>query len=184
MKKDVSIPLSCRCGMVSGQLLHIDPNDDTHVVCHCRSCRRAMELAGLSVEASGGVRLYQTTPDKIAITTGAEHLVPKQFTEKGGIFRWHAACCNTPMFNTMKSPTFFFAGVLTCNLADTAPLGPVLVEGFIAGEDGKQRHKNLSTMMWRFLKRAARARLSGHHRENWFFGPDGKPVAKPEFLNE
>lgn len=126
-----------------------------------------------------GVDLYQTAPDHINVQTGKALLVPKQFTEKGGVYRWHASCCNTPMFNTMKSPAFFFAGVLTINLTDKAPLGPVVVEAFVAGEDGKQRHKNLPTMLWRFMKREARARLTGRNRKNWFFGRDGKPVATP-----
>lgn len=182
-RSDASLAFSCRCGAVSGELMLINPDEDTHVVCHCKSCRLAMELAGLDEKASQGVDLYQTAPDRIEIKTGMKHLVPKQFSEKGGIYRWHAACCNTPMFNSMKSPAFFFAGVLTCNLTDTTPLGPVLVEGFVPSEDGTRRHNKLPTMIWRFLKRDARARLSGRHRKNWFFDPDGTPVAKPELIS-
>ena len=179
-----ALPFACRCGKVTGHLTHVDPHDGTHAVCHCKSCRRAMELAGLEEDAVGGVDIYQTAPDRIEVETGAEHLVPKQFSESKGIYRWHAACCGTPMFTTTKTPAFFFAGFLTRNLADTAPLGPVIMEGFIPGENGKQRHKNLATLMWRLLKRAARARLSGRYRNNPFFTADGNPVAQPQPLGE
>jgi len=179
-----TIPFACRCGAVTGQLTHVDPHDGTHAVCHCKSCRRAMEIAGLEEDAVGGVDIYQTAADRVEVEYGAEHLVPMQFSPDKGIYRWHAACCDTPMFNTMKTPAFFFAGVLTRNLADITPLGPVVMEGYVPDANGKQRHKNLKTLVWRLFKRAARARLSGRYRNHPFFAADRKPVAEPQLLGE
>ena len=75
-----TLPFACRCGTVTGRLTHIDPATGTHALCHCKSCRRAMVIAGLEEDAVGGVGVYQTTPDHIEIETAAEHLVPREFS--------------------------------------------------------------------------------------------------------
>ena len=172
---------SCRCGTVTGTLSDIDPAEGTHVVCHCNACRRSLELVGLDAEAADGVDLFQTTPDRIRIETGLDRLEPRRLSPKG-ILRWHATCCDTPMFNTMAGPGMPFVGVLVRNLADPAQLGPVIAHGFVAGSDGKQHHQNGAAVIWRLLKRSALARLSGRGRRNPFFSDDGKPIAEPVLL--
>jgi hypothetical protein len=182
VNKPASIQFACRCGEVTGTLNGVDPDEGTHVVCHCNSCRRAMEKSGLADEAQDGVALFQTTPDRIRIATGMGRLAPRQLSPKG-LLRWQATCCNTPMFNTLSGPAIPFAGVLVRNLDSAAPLGPVIAHGFIDKGNGKQGHENGPTVIWRFLKRAALARLTGKARQNPFFGSDSKPVAKPQLFD-
>ena len=182
MKQKSSIPFSCRCGEVTGALHRVDPAEGTHVVCHCNSCRSAMEKAGLGEEAQDGVALFQTTPDHIEIATGIARLAPRRFSPKG-LLRWHATCCNTPMFNTLPGPAIPFAGVLVRNLEGTAALGPVIAHGFVDKGNGKQGHENGATVIWRVIKRAALARLTGKARSNPFVERDGQPTAQPQLFD-
>jgi hypothetical protein len=175
MTGGADIPFSCRCGGLSGHLLNARPGEGTHLLCHCADCARAQALYD---DASGPVAIFQTTPDRIKIETGKEHLALMQLSPNG-LFRWTAACCDTQMFNTLKSPRIPFAGIVVARLADAAPLGPVLGEGFVPGPDGKTRHRHITRMIWRFLKRSAAARFSGRWRDTPFFDADGRPVAKP-----
>lgn len=179
MAAGADITFACRCGAVSGTLHDVRPAEGTHVVCHCQSCARAMTLSGLGHEASSGVDLWQTTPDRIEITTGIDQLTPVRLSPKG-LFRWTAQCCDTPMFNTFPGPGIPFAGVLTRILSDSAPLGPVIAHGFITGPNGKQRHQNGSRVIWRMLKRTAAAKLGGKGRQTPFFTADGTPIAPPQ----
>lgn len=179
MTAGADIPFACRCGAVSGTLHDVRPHEGTHVVCHCASCARAMQLSGLGDEAGGGVDLWQTTPDRIEITTGADRLIPVRLSPKG-LFRWTAKCCDTPMVNTFGTPALPFAGLLTRNLSDPAPLGPVIAHGFVTGPNGKQRHQNGGRVIWRMLKRTAAAKLSGRAKQTPFFNADGSPTTAPE----
>lgn len=178
MTAGADIPFACRCGAVTGTLRDVRPREGSHVVCHCNACARALALSGLADEAANGVDLWQTTPDRIEIATGQDHLLPVRLSPKG-VFRWTAQCCDTPMVNTFARPRIPFAGVLTRNLSDPAPLGPVIAHGFVAGPDGKQRHQNGGRVIWRMLKRTAAAKLSGRGRKNPFFDADGTPIAAP-----
>lgn len=178
MTKGADIHFACRCGTVTGTLRDVRPAEGTHLVCHCKSCARALALSGLAEDATDGVDLWQTTPDRIDIATGIDQLVPVRLSPKG-IFRWTAQCCNTPMFNTLATPGIPFTGVLTRNLTDLAPLGPVIAHGFLAGPDGKQRHQNGNRVIWRMLKRTVAAKLSGRARQTPFFTSEGDPIGAP-----
>ncbi|WP_306045596.1 DUF6151 family protein [Nioella sp. MMSF_3534] len=178
MTAGADIPFACRCGTVTGILHDVRPQEGTHVVCHCNSCARAMRLSGLGDSAAGGVDLWQTTPDRIEIATGADRLIPVQLSPKG-LFRWTAQCCDTPMINTFGSPALPFAGILTGNLSDPAPLGPVIAHGFVTGPNGKQRHQNGGRVIWRFVKRTVAAKLGRRGRQTPFFNADGSPINAP-----
>ncbi len=178
MTAGADIPFACRCGTVAGVLHGVRPREGTHVVCHCNSCRRAMDLSGLGSEAAEGVDLFQTTPDRVDITAGADQLEPMQLSPKG-LFRWTTRCCGTPIANTFGGPGLPFAGMLVRNLSRPGALGPVIAHGFVTGADGKQRHQNGATVIWRFLKRTLAARLSGRWRQTPFFDRDGQPIAPP-----
>jgi len=179
MAAGADIRFSCRCGKLSGALSGVRASEGTHVVCHCDYCRRANAAFGIPGTREAGVDLWQTTPDRIRIETGAEAMALMRLSSRG-VFRWYAACCGTPMFNTMAGPRLPFVGVLVDRLDDPAPLGPVVAQGFVEGPDGKSRHVHGGRVVWRFLRRTARARLNGSWRKTPFFTmPDGTPVAPP-----
>lgn len=178
-RSGTDIAFACRCGTLSGVLKYANPDIGTHARCHCASCRRALDLYGIPGTREEGVGIFQTTPDRLRIVTGADQLGLMQLSPKG-LFRWYAKCCDTPMFNTQRSAKVPFVGIYTSRLADTGPLGPVIVEGFMETDSGKSRHVGLSRMMWRFSKRVMKARVSGRWRQTPFFDADGAPVATPE----
>jgi len=123
------------------------------------------------------VAIFQTTSDRIRIETGQDELALMQLSPNG-LFRWYAACCDTQMFNTLRSPRSGFAGIFVARLAEPGPLGPVIGEGSVPGTGSKTRHRNITRIIWRFLKRSLAARLSGRWRQTPFFDADGVPVAK------
>jgi hypothetical protein len=143
------VGFSCRCGGIAGRLTHVDPDKGTHVRCHCADCRRANAHFGIPGTREDGVGLWQTTPDKVKIDEGAVNLRLMRLSPRG-LLRWYAGCCDTPLFNTMATPKVPFVGVLTDRLADTAPLGPVIAEGFVEGPDGKSRHVHGGRVIRRF----------------------------------
>ena len=135
-----------------------------------------MEVYDIPGSRKEGVGIFQTTPDRIKIKAGAAHLALMQLTPNG-LFRWYARCCDTPMFNTQKSPKLPFTGVLTHCLEATTALGPAWGEGYIEGPDSKERHQRIGRMIFRFGKRALYARISGRWKDTPFFNEDGTPVA-------
>lgn len=177
MATGTDIGFACRCGCLTGRLTNARPEEGSHLICHCADCARARAL--YDDPASGPVAIFQTTADRIRIDTGQDHLALMQLSPNG-LFRWIADCCDTQMFNTLKSPRTGFAGIVVARLSDPAPLGPVIGAGFVPGPDGKTRHHHLGRTIWRFLKRSAAARLSGRWHQSPFFDAEGRPVAKAQ----
>jgi hypothetical protein len=175
-----SVGFSCRCGKIHGRLTDIDPDRGTHVRCHCDDCRRANAHFGIPGSRAEGVCIWQTTPDKVKIDEGAVHMRLMRLSSKG-VLRWYAGCCDTPLFNTMATPKLPFVGVLTDRLDDTAPLGPIIAEGFVEGDDGTSRHVHGGRVIRRFISRTAGARLSGRWKDNPFFDiGTGGPIREAE----
>jgi hypothetical protein len=175
-----TVRFSCRCGKIGGRLTGIDPDIGTHVRCHCDDCRRANAHFGIPGTREEGVGLWQTTPDRVKIDEGAVHLRLMRLTGKG-VLRWYAGCCDTPLFNTMGTPKVPFVGVLTDRLDDIAPLGPIVAEGFVEGDDGKSRHVGGGRVARGFVRRALGARLSGRWKDNPFFDTTtGQPIRAAE----
>lgn len=183
MAAGADIAFACRCGTVAGTLHGVRPSEGTRVTCHCNACARAMDLCGLGEEAAAGVDLWQTTPDRIEIASGADRLVPMRLSPKG-LLRWTARCCDTPMFNTFAGPGMPFVGMLTRTLAESAPLGPVIAHGFVTGPGGRQRHRHGHRVVWRLLKRTLAARLSGRWKHTPFFDATGRPIQPPQLVED
>lgn len=174
---------ACSCGALAGEIDPLSPSAGTHVECFCDSCRATNVYLGQPDPRPGGVDLFQITPDMIRITKGGENLAALQLTPKGPL-RWYAACCNAPLFNTLRTANLPFATLMVERLEDPARVGPVRVQSFVRGKDGKQTHKGAALMVWRLLTRMGAARLSGRWKETPFFDiGTGKPVAEPKLLS-
>ena len=163
------IPFACSCGTVQGVLVTMTPAGGTRADCSCNSCREAPLWLGQPSPIPA--RYFQTTPDRVRFTAGADHLAAFTWSQKT-LLRWYATCCNTPLFNTAASPKVPFASLYVDSAADPAALGPVVAHAFIDKGNGKQGHKGLGTFVWRMAKRAIPARLSGRWRNTPFFDPD------------
>ena len=62
---------TCNCGEVE---LEVTPEDGTRLICYCASCQRfARDFgAGDTLDPAGGADLYQTAPECVKITKGAD----------------------------------------------------------------------------------------------------------------
>lgn len=168
---------SCNCGEVE---LSVEPGDGTRLVCYCASCQRfANDFgAGDTLDPAGGADLYQTAPETVTITKGADKLSWVKFTSKGPN-RWFTTCCNTPMANSLGTRAIPFATVLSHNIDDKAPLGPVKARvnrkdaTAQITEDAGNAGKVIRAFMWRAL----RSRVSGRYKRNPFFDANGTLIA-------
>ncbi|MFZ5962149.1 DUF6151 family protein [Thalassococcus sp. BH17M4-6] len=182
------LTFACRCGALSGVLHDVTPNSGCHLVCYCRDCRAFARHMGRmdQLEPGGGSPLVQVLPARIEITSGSEHLACKRLSEKG-LHRWYAACCDTPLANTVGTSKVPLAGLWRPNFADLAPFGPVVTQGFVKSAHPRgaapARDKGLLRMLGGLLKRGAAAYLNGTARKSPFFDANGKPVVTPTVLS-
>lgn len=128
--------------------------------------------------------MFQTSPDTIQFSSGAEHLAILRLSPKGPL-RWYAACCNTPMFNTLSRPGLAFVTVLLSNTDDPAVFGPVAAESFVPQAGGAPKHKNGGRMVMGIMSRLAAARLSGRWKKTPFFDiATGEPRAPIHLIDK
>lgn len=163
-----ALPFACRCGCLKGTLSITTPHAGNHVRCFCASCRAAMIYTGAPDPKDGGVVLYQTTPDRIRLTHGADQLAVYSFTPTK-LLRWQAACCGTALGTTLPSPRFALFAIMTNLLTDPAPLGPERMQAFVPQADGSSKHSSVLRLYGGTIWRAAVARMTGRWRQTPFF---------------
>ena len=174
---------SCTCGRLAGTIDDLSPSGGTHIECFCDSCRAFQVHLGHGDPRPNGVHLFQTSPDAVHFTRGAENLAVLKLTPKGPL-RWYAACCNAPLFITLRKPGLPFATLVVDRLADPTQVGKVRMTAFKRGKDGQQHHKGAGGMALRLFQRMAAARLSGRWKQTPFFDiATGEPVAEPRVLS-
>lgn len=172
-----SAGFSCTCGHVQGHIAPASPKIGTHIVCFCADCRAAQLYLSQPDPAPRGVALFQTTPDTVHFTQGHEALGLLRLSRKG-LLRWHATCCNAPLFNTLASPKLAFAALHVARLSDPSVIGPVRVRSFVPQPGKPPRHQGAAGMVVQLAIRMGAARLSGRWRQNPFFdSTTGQPVA-------
>ncbi|MGJ8679542.1 DUF6151 family protein [Paraglaciecola sp.] len=132
-----TVNLKCYCGSLKGTL-EVVPKSFFHVHCLCCDCQKFAAHLGNQeriLDEHGGSELFQTYPAYFKISEGAEHLRCATLTPKG-IYRWHTACCNMPVANTMTSAAMPFVGVSVklMQFSDETEkqkvLGPVTLKAF------------------------------------------------------
>ena len=173
----------CDCGKVR---IEIAPAKGTRCVCYCWDCQAFQRHLGHpeALDAAGGSDLFQTMPYRVEVQEGAEQLACLQLSEKGPL-RWYAACCNSGICNTWRSPKVPLASLTVRGFKDPTPAGAVLARvnrsgatGHIDGPKGSVR-----TLIVRFLAAALWARVTGRYRNTPFFQADGSPIAPVKVLS-
>lgn len=109
----VDLPLRCRCGAIRGVLREVSPDAVNRLVCYCDDCQafaRALHRPD-ALDAHGGTDISQVRPATVQITAGQEHLAVLRLTGNG-MYRWYAACCSTPIANTMPRWIPAFVGLI------------------------------------------------------------------------
>ena len=113
----------------------------------------------------------------------------------GGMLRWYADCCKTPIGNTPASPRLPFVGLIHCfcdHAADARSrdeaLGPVRARvnaRFARGDRGQLDAYDRAppSMLWRFMRMLLMARLRGEHAPSPFFqAQTAEPSSTPRVL--
>ncbi|WP_164660289.1 DUF6151 family protein [Tropicibacter sp. Alg240-R139] len=175
---------SCGCGALKGHVTAEGLRAGTHVVCYCADCRAGELYFQQHDPAPGPVDIFQLSPDTVIIDDGFENLAAIRLSPNG-MFRWYAACCDTPLCTTMKSAKTPFAGMNAKRFDDPSRLGPVVSKGFVPAADGSRKHETAYRAAWPLIKRMAVARLSGRWKQTPFFDANtGAPTVEPRVITK
>jgi hypothetical protein len=187
----VNHALQCRCGTLRGYVGR--SHEINRCVCYCRDCQafaHFLAQPGEILDEDGGTDVVQMRAADVTFTEGKEALACMRLSPKG-LLRWYAACCNTPVGNTLSSPKMSFVGLVhSCLEGGGATLddsfGPVAARVNTDSTRGKVRSSSLATMavILRFIAMVARARIDGSYKRSPFFSKDtGAPVVAPKVLS-
>lgn len=185
MPTDLS--LRCNCGNVQGWVTGITPRRGTHVICHCVDCQSFPRHLGRAdvLDDRGGTEIFQIASWRLQIEQGAEYIACLRLSPKG-LFRWYAACCNTPLANTLAENRFAFCGLSVAALPGSAEvLGPVICRNATASATGSGeglRDFGIPCAGFRFIGRMLKSKLTGRGRISPFFDADGAPFSEPNVL--
>ncbi|MEN1728593.1 MAG: DUF6151 family protein, partial [Pseudomonadota bacterium] len=108
----VDLPIRCRCGEFKGVALGLKSRTVTRVVCHCSDCQafaHYLEQADRVLDEHGGTDICQVSPRGVEFERGSDQLACVRLGAKGP-YRWYAACCGSPVGNTV--PGLAFVGLI------------------------------------------------------------------------
>jgi hypothetical protein len=179
--------LHCRCGKVSGRVTDASPQAVNRVVCYCDDCQAFLHYLGRAdlLDAHGGTDIVQAAPACVAFDRGAEHIAGLRLTPKG-LYRWYAACCNTPLGNTL-SPAIPFVGIVAQAFEDAdrsfgKPSGAILGKFAVGTPPAGSTRLNLP-LLARALSRILGWRLRGKAWPHPFFDREsGRPTPQVTIL--
>lgn len=186
-------PIRCTCGALQGEVERT--RQVNRGVCYCADCQAFAHFLGRAheiLDAQGGTEVIQIAPRRVTMTRGREHLACMRLSPNG-LLRWYAACCNTPLGNTLPSYRLSFVGLVhTClrsvpgfSLDDS--FGPVRMRANTSSAKGNPRPATTGLVagVMRILAMMLQARLGGGYRCTPFFdAATGEPVAPPRVLSE
>ncbi|XXX78376.1 DUF6151 family protein [Sorangium sp. So ce134] len=133
MSRDIE--LQCRCGKIHGWLRDASPSAVNRAVCYCSDCQAFLHHLGRAelLDEHGGSDIVQVPPSAISFDRGSELVAALRLTP-GGLYRWYASCCKTPLGNT-PTPRLPVIGITT-ELFQQAPGARPLDEVFGAPRGG------------------------------------------------
>ena len=182
--------LACTCGRLTGE---VDAAVTNRGVCYCKDCQAFAHFLGRAdeiLEARGGTDIVQTAPQALRFTGGLESLACVRLT-RGGLMRWYAACCNTPIGNTSPNYRLSFVGLVHMCLVDPAQSldeafgeSRMRVHTASALGDPKPVGSGVLQAALRLGAMMLQARFSGAYRRTPFFSGDGVPAVAPRVLTD
>ena len=130
----------------------------------------------------------QLAQPRVVFSQGKEHLAAVRLSDQGMI-RWYAACCNTPLGNTLPDPKVSFIGLIHsvldhAKIADDFGKNIAIVNVDSATGESKPKQKGLPGMVVRFLWIILSMRIGGKYRKSPFFTDSGEPVVSPVILSD
>ena len=185
------LEIACRCGQVRIGLAAPSWSSGMRVKCYCKDCQTAARALGAEdvLDAAGGTDIWQTTPDQLDIRAGADQLRILRLSPRG-IFRWYAACCDTPICNSLPRLGLPFAGVILRGpvLAQVeARVGRVVAHvntaGAVRGKGAPGADVKFGLAGMAVLRRMAACLISGRATRSPLRQADGTPIAKERVLS-
>jgi len=188
MTHDVAI--RCRCGRVHGMVRDVSPGTINRAVCYCHDCRAFLHWLERDdlVDERGGTEIIQTARSRFTIEQGQDQLQCVRLGPKG-LHRWYAACCNSPLANTV--PRIPFVGVARSVFElpagdEDAKLGARIMSAHpraaIGGAPPGARFTLRDALRVTGLLLAWSIRRLGHPTP--FFDRSNRPIVEPRVLTE
>ena len=175
--------LRCACGALRGRFDATGGVGNRHL-CYCDDCQAYARWLGRDdvMNARGGTDIIQTWPARVRLDVAGPPLARMKLSEKG-LNRWYAACCRTPVANTMSSARLPFTGLMRQVVdADDAQINAIFgathgIQGrYAIGGCPPDADASASFgVIARSVSTLARGAWSGAHQPSPFFGADGQP---------
>ena len=191
MRPTMNHPLQCRCGVFRG---HVVPSPTaTRAVCYCNDCQAYARYLGTTgvADEDGGTEVVASLPQYVHFSAGLDVLTCMSLSD-GGLLRWYASCCNTPVGNTPRNPKVPYIGLVhSCLENDLTSIESSFGKLHIAVNTKSARNNVRSTPIastigiLRLMTAALGAQLSGAYKHNPFFVHGGRtPVHSVRVLSE
>lgn len=185
------LALSCQCGTVSGVVEHVTRRSSTRLVCYCSDCQAFANKLGPAervLNEHGGTEIFQVAPSRVKLSQGRDQIACLKLSEKGPL-RWYAACCNSPIGNTM-TPNVPFIGLISTfvdmdSVAQDPNVGPVRCHcqtqhAAQTWPSDQKRNGFPVRVTARMMTLILWWKMRGLGKENPFFMVDGEPIASPQ----
>jgi len=181
--------LRCACGTVAGTVTVAHPIG--RAICYCRDCQsyaHVLNKAAEILDGDGGSDVAPTVQGALHFHQGREAIACLSLTE-GGLLRWYARCCSTPIGNTARNYRMAYVGLLHSCLEHSAAsldsaFGRVSVR--INTEWAKRPVSGTPFAAVAFIARLGprllQTRLRGTYRQSPFFTSSGQPIARVRVL--
>lgn len=187
----MGLELGCRCGACALEIDLSGWGAASRVVCYCDDCQTAARALKAQADVLGpgsGTHIVQSTPDRVRILRGREHLAVLRLSPKG-LMRWYAGCCDTPMCNTLPNLKLPFVGLVirpdrTPQIAAAVGKGCAHVFTTTARPRAEAPRKDVAFAAAGFaiLRRMLVALVAGRGGQSPFRDAQGAPVAPVRVL--
>lgn len=181
----------CSCGKLAGEI--VSPKRAIRGVCYCRDCQayaHALGRADQVLDQDGGTDVVATQAKYVSFTKGRENLACLSLTEKG-LLRWYAACCKTPIANTLRNPKMPYVGFVHNCLGASEEITHAFCPRQMQLNVKSARSvpawsaKGKTKALLKFAPLLLASRVTGGYKASPFFvAATGKPIVKPHVLSD
>jgi len=181
--------IECACGAVQGVIEGSGAHN--RGLCYCSDCRafaRFLNKAPEVLDEQGGTEIVQIAQPRLRFEQGEEHLAAVRLSDKG-IIRWYAACCRTPIGNTLPTRRVAVIGLVRACLdsnrmdQDFGPPG-VIVHANSALGSPKPRPRGPSGATVRLIRIIGASLITGRYRRSPLFDDAGSLRVAPKVLTQ